>query len=288
MAPVKSPKEVKSSKEGKMAKEVVQPIQNPTSNFQTPIEPVSQKGSPVASAVIMSGILISFSIFLHAYILKGVTLPGLKGNTGKTEQTQINDATVPTGTGAGTVPEGTKVDVSVDDDPVKGDKNAKVTLVEFSDFQCPFCERFYSEAYKSIVKDYVDTGKVKIVFRDYPLSFHPNAQISAEAAECADEQGKFWEFHDLLFTKQNDWANLTNDQAKGKFGEYAGTVGLNVSNFNSCVNSGKYTEEVKKDEADGNKYGVTGTPTIFINGMKLVGAQPYSEFKQVIDNELSK
>ncbi len=291
MATVKEPKEVKSSKEVKMPKEVKDTMKPVQENVETPTHthfPESQKGSPIASAIIMSGILVSFSIFLHAYILKGVSLPGFKNLGAKTQEQGTNVKTAPTDDTL--IPEnpGAKVDVSIDDDAVKGNKDAKVTIVEFSDFQCPFCERFYSDAYKSIIKDYVDSGKVKVVFRDYPLSFHANAQVSAEASECAADQGKFWEMHDKLFETQSEWSELSNELAKGKFGEYAAQLGLNTGNFNSCLSTGKQTEEVKKDMAEGTKYGVSGTPTVFVNGIKLVGAQPYSVFKQAIDDELNK
>jgi protein-disulfide isomerase len=171
--------------------------------------------------------------------------------------------------------------VSADDDPVLGNKNAKVTLIEFSDFQCPFCKRLNDDAIQQIKKDYVESGKVKLVFRDYPLGFHPEAQKAAEAAECADDQGKFWEYHDLLFANQA-LLSITNYKA------WAKQLGLNEAQFNTCLDSGKYASEVQKDFADGQAAGVSGTPTVFINGIRLVGAQPYSAFKQVIDAELAK
>jgi len=179
----------------------------------------------------------------------------------------------------------TIVKASVDDDPVKGDKDAPVTIVEFSDFQCPFCQRFYQQTMPSIEENYVKTGKVKIVFRDFPLSFHQNAQKAAEAAECADDQGKFWEYHDMLFEKgKGDGTGLAVADLKS----YAQTLGLNTATFNNCLDSGKYTSEVQKDQADGTSYGVRGTPAFFVNGQLISGAQPYANFQQVIDAELAK
>ncbi len=181
---------------------------------------------------------------------------------------------------------GERVDVSVDDDPFIGNENAKVTIVEFSDFQCPFCRMFWSGAYQQIKTDYVDTGKVKLVFRDYPLSFHPSAQVSGEASECADEQGKFWEMHDKIFQEQAKQGSGTVTYGVAELKKWASQIGVNVGQFNKCIDSGKYKTEVEKDTADGTSYGVSGTPTLFVNGLPVVGAQPFSVFKDVIDKEL--
>ncbi len=178
------------------------------------------------------------------------------------------------------------VAASPDDDPVLGDPNAPVTIIEFSDIQCPFCGRFFDQTLPSLKKDYIDTGKVKLVFRDFPLSFHQNAQKAAEAAECAKEQNKFWEMHDKLFGSQDEWSSLDGTSASAKFKEYAKTMGLTTA-FDSCLDTGKTAAEVQKDFSDGSSYGVSGTPTFYINGKELVGAQPYSVFKQVIDQELA-
>jgi len=174
-----------------------------------------------------------------------------------------------------------RLQVSADDDPVKGSKDAPVTIIEFSDFQCPYCGRFYQQTLPLIEENYIKTGKVKIVYRDFPLSFHQYAQKAAEAAECAHEQGKFWEYHDKLFENQNalDVASLK---------QYASELGLDAQKFNDCLDSGKKASEVQKDFNDGSMYGVSGTPTFFINGIPLVGAQPYSVFEQIINQELSK
>ena len=170
----------------------------------------------------------------------------------------------------------------VDDDPSLGDKNAKLTIVEFSDFQCPFCGRFRTQTFDQIKKEYIDTGKVKFVFRDFPLSsIHPYAQKASEASECADEQGKFWPMHDKLF----------NEGVQGgveSFKKYAKDLGLDTGKFNKCLDSGEMAGEIRKDLADGGRYGVSGTPGFFINGVKVVGAQPFQVFEQVIEAELKK
>lgn len=173
------------------------------------------------------------------------------------------------------------ISVSSDDDPVLGNKDAPVTIVEFSDFECPFCGKHFLIAHPQIVENYVNTGKVKIVYRDFPLDFHKNAQKAAEAAECADEQGKFWEMHDKLFLNQ-DSLSIEN------FKQWAKDIELDPEQFNACFDSGKYIEEIQNDIKDGTKYGVSGTPSFFINGRLLKGTQPYEVFEKTIEIELAK
>lgn len=181
---------------------------------------------------------------------------------------------------------GEKINVSADNDPFMGNEKAKVTIVEFSDFQCPFCRTFWSGALPQIKKEYIDTGKVKFVYRDYPLSFHPAAQLSAEASECANEQGKYWEMHNKIFGEQAKQGTGTATYGAVELKNWASQIGLDSSRFNQCLDSGKYKTEVENDFADGSAYGVSGTPTIFINGRAVVGAQPFSSFKVIIDEEL--
>ena len=172
-----------------------------------------------------------------------------------------------------------KVEVSVDDDAVRGSNDAPITIIEFSDFQCPFCEKFFNDTLPELEETYIKTGKVKLVYRDFPLSFHENAQKAAEAAECAKKQGKFWEMHDKIFKNQE---SLSIDNLK----QYAKDLELNSSNFDACLDSGEMESEVQKDFKDGQSYGVTGTPSFFINGIQLVGAQPFSAFEKIIEEEL--
>ena len=168
----------------------------------------------------------------------------------------------------------------IDDDAVKGDPDATVTIVEFSDFECPFCARFYSDTLSQIETQYIDTGKVKLVYRDFPLSFHQNAQKAAEAAECSGEQGKYYEMHDLLFERGVQGGVVS-------YKAYAQEIGLNTADFNSCLDSGAMASEVKKDFVDGQQAGVQGTPGFLVNGKLISGAQPFSVFQQVIEAELS-
>ncbi|MFH1682553.1 MAG: thioredoxin domain-containing protein [Candidatus Woesearchaeota archaeon] len=190
------------------------------------------------------------------------------------------DLNAPLPTTETTTTETAPVQVSIDDDAVKGKADAPVTIVEFSDFECPFCGRYIEQTYPQIVKDYIDTGKVKYVFRDFPLGFHAEAKPAAMAAECAHEQGKYWEYHDLLFANQD---SLSADNYK----QWAEDLGLDTTKFDACVDSEKYSSEVDADLADGQSYGVSGTPAFFINGKLISGAQPYSVFKQAIEAELS-
>lgn len=176
------------------------------------------------------------------------------------------------------------VDVKTDTAYLLGNKDAKVKIVEFSDFQCPFCGSFFTSSFGQIKKDYIDTGKVTFYLRNYPLPFHQNAEKAAEAAECAGEQGKFWEYHDVLFGKQSSWSNT---DGVTDFKQYASDLKLDTAKFNSCLDTDKYKNKIAADINDGNSYGVSGTPTFYINGKQLVGAQPYSVFQQAIDSELA-
>jgi protein-disulfide isomerase len=160
-----------------------------------------------------------------------------------------------------------------------GPKDSKVTIVEFSDFECPFCSRLYSRAYKQIREKY--GSRVRFVFRHFPLtSIHPNALGAALASECAKEQAKFWEYHDVLFENQRA---LQRDSLI----QYARQVGVaNIEQFTQCFDQSKYLRTVQEDMADGEKYFVNGTPTLFINGNYVAGAQEFEIFAAIIEREL--
>jgi protein-disulfide isomerase len=172
-------------------------------------------------------------------------------------------------------PEG-KQDIKLGDAPVKGPSSAKVTVVAFSDFQCPFCSRAVP-VMKQIEDEY--KGKVKIAFKQLPLPFHDKAHLAAEAALAANEQGKFWQMHDKLFANQQALDRPSLEK-------YAEEIGLNMSKFKAALDSGKFKDKVDSDAKEGAAVGATGTPTFFINGTKVVGAQPFDAFKTVIDTEL--
>lgn len=172
-----------------------------------------------------------------------------------------------------------RFNVGVAGEPVIGPENAPVTIVEFGDFQCPFCKRFHMDVEQALLRKYM--GKIRFVFRDFPMiDMHPLAGIAAEAAQCAGDQGKFWEYHNLLFRTQpqRDYGYLLT---------LAKQLSLNVKLFESCLDTQKYAQHILSDHCDGLLLGINGTPTFFINGRKLVGAQPLSTFSTYIDAELA-
>jgi protein-disulfide isomerase len=173
----------------------------------------------------------------------------------------------------------TRYDVPIDDDPIRGPEDAPITIIEFSDYECPYCRKWHAEVYGRLFEDYPD--QVRMVYRDFPLfSIHPNAMPAAEAANCAYEQGSFWEFHDKLF-------GMELALSAEAYRQYAQDLGLDVDAFNECVETRRYQDEVQADYAYASELGVRSTPTFFINGIALVGAQPYEVFQQVIDKELA-
>lgn len=166
-----------------------------------------------------------------------------------------------------------------------GKKEAKVTMVEFGDFQCPACGAAHP-IIKQVLADYKDNPEVNFVFRNFPLtSIHPNALASAEAAEAAGEQGKYWEMHDMLYQKQNEWSSLPNPV--DTFVGYAGQLGLNTDQFRQSVVNEKYSSVIDADLADGGGLGVNSTPTLYINGKKLASYQ-YDSMKAAIEEALKQ
>lgn len=188
----------------------------------------------------------------------------------------------------GAQPAAGKIKPVIASDHIRGNANAKVTLVEYSDFECPFCQRFHPVT-QELLKTYGD--KIRLVYRHFPLSFHANAQKEAEASECVAELGgndKFWEFTDKIFERTE--ANGTGF-ALDKLGPLASELGVNQAEFQACLDSGKYEKLVKEQIADGTVAGVSGTPSTFIINSKgeskiIVGAQPIAAFKTAIDSFL--
>jgi len=226
-------------------------------------------------------VVLLIAVFLVGYLLARVqSLEESKSSPTPSTANAVADPNQPAA----------KVDVAVGSLPPLGDKDAPVTLIEFSDMQCPFCRSFYTSAYQQIKKDYIDTGKVVMYYRHYPLSFHPAAQKSAEALECANDQDRMWQFHDLMFDKQQalDPSGGTVEYTVDDIKAWAAELGMNTSQFNECLDTDKYADKVDSDLADGTAAGVSGTPAFFVNGTSLVGAQPYESFKAIIDQELAK
>jgi protein-disulfide isomerase len=167
--------------------------------------------------------------------------------------------------------------VSIDDDDVTGDFDAPVTVVEFTDYTCGLCARYYMQIYPQIHQKYIETGKVQWVVRNFPSSPSPHAQKAAEAAECAGEQGDYYGMHYMLYEHQ---ADLGIDNYK----KWARELGLDGAQFDQCLDSGAMAEEVRLDMIEGYSYGVEGTPVFFVNGEKLTGAKPF----EVIDDAIQR
>ena len=167
-----------------------------------------------------------------------------------------------------------------------GNKDAKVTMVEFTDYQCPFCSRFYTQTQKALTEEYIKSGKVRLMIFDYPLGFHPNAKPASELARCVGEEGKYEQMHNVLFEEQDAWANLSGDALTAKFQEMVKQAGGNPTNALSCLKEGRYSKAVDESFALGNKAGVSGTPSFIINKELVVGAQPIDAFKAVINKSL--
>ena len=171
-----------------------------------------------------------------------------------------------------------RLQVSADDDPAWGNADAPVTIVEFSDFQCAYCRIFYQTTMVTLLERY--PKQVRFVYRDFPLaSIHPQATLAAEAAQCAHAQGRFWEFHNALFAN-------TNRLAPDLYQTLAISMGMDKERFATCLTSREFSQEVEKDFNAARVLGVTGTPTFFVNGIPLVGAQPLEAFVEVIEREL--
>lgn len=168
---------------------------------------------------------------------------------------------------------------------VLGDPNAPVLIIEYSDFQCPFCRRFALETERLILEDYIKTGKARLEYRHYAF-LGPESQAAAEAAECANEQGKFWPYHNILFQRQG--AENSGAFSRQNLIAFAQEVGLDVGSFTSCLDSRKYRQKVISQTEEGKALGVRGTPTFFIGDIVIRGAQPYDVFRQTIEQALDK
>jgi len=177
--------------------------------------------------------------------------------------------------------------IGVDDDPMLGSADAKVLIIEFGDYQCPSCRMFWHDVEPRLKKEYIDTGKAKLVFRDFPIvQIHPEALLASMAVDCAGEQNKYWEYHDKVFREQyNKGDDLVRFKA-ADLKKWAKDTKLDQAKFDQCLDSEKYKSEVLKDKADGDAVSVQGTPTFFINGRVIGGAQPYPAFKTLIDELL--
>ena len=192
---------------------------------------------------------------------------------------------------AGTTPPGTTVTKTPElasSDVILGDAKAPVTLFEFADFQCPFCARFHEQAGLQIREQYIKTGKVKMIYRDFAF-LGPESLSAASAARCAADQAKFWEYHDAIFAAEiKDGQENNGNLNRDLFVKLSGGLSMNASQFASCLDSKKYDAAVLKSRDDAGLYGVNSTPTTFVNGTSIQGAQPFTVFQAAIENALKK
>jgi protein-disulfide isomerase len=171
-----------------------------------------------------------------------------------------------------------RLDVSTDDDPSIGPADAPVTIIEFSDYQCPYCQLWYQQVFTQLMANY--PNQIRFVYRDLPIRGHPEGVPAAEAADCAGEQNAYWNYHNALFDAQYGLGRAAYEQ-------YASDLGLNMTAFTTCLDDHRYQDEVNADLSDAMSLGLGSTPTFLINGRVLVGALPYADFKAVIDEELA-
>ncbi len=246
---------------------------------------VSQSSS-IAKAIIIGAVIIALSNLVGSGVIKP------KGGSAALvpQASSVPQAAAPAPPAAPTT-----ATASVGHFPIKGDKNAKIAVIEFADFRCPFCEKYFTDTAPQIMKNYVDTGKVKYAFRHYQF-LGPASVTAGNAAECANDQGKFWDYHDYLYKNQPSESD-TSMYVSDKLTTVATTIGVNASQFKSCLDSTKFAQNVTADMNDGQTAGVSGTPsfvigkldsagTKVINGKLLVGAQPYASFQAAIDSLL--
>jgi protein-disulfide isomerase len=176
-------------------------------------------------------------------------------------------------------PQFTRYDIPTEGYPSLGPDDAKITIVEFSDFQCPYCRRFHDETYKPLLDAY--PGQIRFVYRNLPLppTMHPDAMSAAVASLCANDQNAYWDYHEKLFSSEM--------LGEATYIQYAADLGLNIEEFTTCLSSGKHDQFIQQDMEFSSNLGVQSTPTFFVNGLALVGAQPLSSFQQLIDKELA-
>lgn len=166
-----------------------------------------------------------------------------------------------------------------------GDPSAPVTIIEFSDFQCPYCKRFFDNTLSSVESAYITTGKARMVYKDFPLSFHANAKPAAVAARCAGKQGNFWGMHDAIFLNHEKWTEVPDPTPV--FAAMAKKLKLKKKKFAECLVSTEFDAQINADMNEGRKAGIGGTPGFFVNGEKIDGAVPFSVFESVIESKLN-
>lgn len=239
-------------------------------------------------SLIIAALIIGTAIYIGTNNISNAIKPAIPENNIATVQENGNAQQGPSQPAVDNPAGPTIADMSgvtIDDSVVKGNKNAPVTIVNFSDFQCPFCKRWFEDVEPQLLKEYVDTGKARLVFKNYAF-LGADSITAAEGIWCANEQGKYWNYYNYLFANQgqeNDgWANKDNLK------KLATKMGLNATKFATCLNSGKYKDKVTQELEEAKKIGIKGTPQTFINGEAVPGAQAYSVFREVVERKLGE
>jgi len=246
---------------------------------ETHTEEIKEEANKTISFLSDKSNFLGMSILISALVVSGTLIYvfGSGGNSGALAPTVL-----PTENGDLAVPSDSP---EIGDAPMLGNPNALVTIVEYSDYECPFCGRFFEESLAMVKSEYVDTGKVNFVYKDFPLtSIHFQAQKAAEAARCVRDQlddDGYWKMHDTIFERQQ-LLSIAN------YKEWARELGANGAEFDGCLDTDKYASAVTDDLNEGAALGVTGTPTFFINDMRVVGAVPFEQIAAVIEAELAK
>jgi protein-disulfide isomerase len=259
------------------------------------VETISSEGSQqampdrviVIAKTTLNYFVIAIASFALGVVITLIATSRIAGTNDAENQRLIEQAvavaldargeTVGSGQQAGALDPNARVEVSADDDPAYGPEDASVVMIEFSDFNCPYCGRFARETLPLLRENY--EGRIRFVYRDYPILGDSSLE-AAIAAECANDQGAFWDYHDLLFQNQGDFN-------QDMFIRLADEQQLDAEQFTTCQNDSATSDEIVGDYAEAQRLGVSGTPTFFINGRRVVGAQPYEAFQSVIDEELA-
>ncbi len=258
----------------------------PSDNESRPGKNLNYPAKIIGASIIIGAVMISGSLYygfkeLYKHLDYLIQTPA----------TQVQPAAAPSATAPSVAaptaaPTTGAVNITLKPNtPYLGASNANVTVVEYADYECPFCEQFFKNVLPELKAKYIDTGKIKFFYQDFAF-LGPDSNTTAEASHCAEDQNKFWQYHDYLFSNQgaegSGWA--TSDHQK----QFAVAIGLNTAQFNQCLDSGKYKQEVLDETSAGKSYGVSGTPTLFVNGTAIVGAQPATAFEKAIDAALNK
>lgn len=254
----------------------------PPQRAASPSANVAVINSPTTSATAVPSSLVAVGTGKDAPTASSVTTateaapaPSTQATTATTEQN------------GGVTPIMAKLSIGGERYAALGDPKAPLTIVEYSDYGCPFCRRYATTTFPAVKQRYIDTGKVFYVFKDFPIvRTHPQAALAAEAAECAGEQGQYWAMHERLFAQADEW-DTTADQARASFARYAPALGMNGDALVTCVTQGRYRAEVQANGAEATELGMNGTPSFVINGKLLVGAYPTEDFTRIVDRELA-